>query len=99
MFEGSADDVLAHAQEALRDGVKLSGVEVVEIAVLVAEHDSLVREFRIGIIADHVVSEVVENLKGEEETRIGHEGCPVEDAFVDDFDFVGMALRGGLCAL
>lgn len=91
-------DAVPDAKEALRDGVQEGGVELEEVARGV-DHDVALQDAVGGVVAEHVVREVVGDLEGEEEAGLGHEGGPVEDAFGGDFDFRGVPGESGGCVL
>ena len=76
----------AGAEEAVRNRVDARRVELVELVLVVDQHEALVRALGDGVVAHGVVGEVVDDLEREEPARLGHVSVPVEDGALDDLD-------------
>ena len=82
---------IAHAQEARSDGVDVFCVKLVKVAAVVNEDGALEGLFGEGVVADAVVSEIVEDFKGEEVAGNGDISIPGEDGAIYDFNVAGVA--------
>lgn len=85
---------------AVSDRVNVFAVELVEVAKLIDENHTLVRFFGEVVVADSVVSKVIEDFECEEVAGCADVDIPIEYRLVDDFDMPCMAPRGrGGCQL
>lgn len=92
-LEWPASSCLPHLEESRGDGIELGVVEFVKLAILIYEDTTLLWQLRPVVVADRVVSEVVEDLKGQEEARRVHVGVPVENGTIYDFNMVEVSTR------
>jgi len=89
---------VAHAEEACCYWVDGRCVELVEVAFVVDEDGSLEGFFGKGVVADTIVSKVVEDFESEKEAWGWGVGVPGEDGAIDDFDMFGVSSGGcGFC--
>ena len=72
------------------------GVEFVKVSGVVDEDGALQWLFGEGIVADTVMSEIVEDFESEEVARCADVGIPREYGFVDDFHVRGVAPCRGI---
>lgn len=91
--EWSAGSCLPHPEKSGGKRVKLRTVEFVELSILIDENTSLLWQLRPVVVAYRVVSEVVEDLQGQEEARRVHVGIPVENRTVYNLNMVDVSTR------